>query len=943
MSNFIDKDTVFLLDSYGLIYREYYAFMTRPLTDSRGQNVSALFGFFRNIHNILKSFNPSYMAAAFDSRIPTFRHEKYAEYKATRAKTPDDLKAQFPWVEDCLRILGIPVVRKDGFEADDVIATIAKACEKAGRKCVILSGDKDLQQLVNDYIHILKPDKVKVWAEMDRQAVLENWGVGPEKLLDLLSLTGDAADNVPGVKGCGEKTAVKLLSEYGTLEGIYEHAGEIKGALGQKVRDSRDDAFFSKELITLQENVPLDFKDDFSDFNISKLNSKALAEEMTKRELPAVAKLFSSKESEESAGAKAVASSKAGAAPEAKPDSTLPDTETDTAPVVKNTGKYKACTEIDELTAFVDSAIKAGTVAFDTETDSLDTQSANLVGFSLAYERGKGIYVPLILTQSLFAPTVSKQKALAELKRLFESGALVVMHNAKFDLKVLFYNGLDVIQLINSNKARIGDTMVAAWVLESDKTGKTPYSLEFLAETKLHLKGTEYDEIVPKGASFADVDLEVAANYGAEDSDFTLQLWLYLKKALEEAKLIQLYQDMEMKVLPVLTEMEINGIHLDSSTLKDYGTELKSQINECEKDIYQAVGHEFNIASPKQLSTVLFEELGLKHGKKTKTGWSTDTTVLEELAWEHPVPQKILAYRAKAKLLSTYVETLPEMTDSEGRVHTTFMQTGTATGRLSSKDPNLQNIPVRDEAGRKIRQAFTAPAGRVLISADYAQIELVVLAHLSGDKNLCAAFNEGQDVHKATASLIYGVSGDSVTPEMRRSAKTLNFGLMYGMSAFRLARELKISRTQAQEFISNYFTIYSGVKDFFEKNVHDAEETGFITTIMGRRRLIRGINSANHLEKEGAVRIAKNSPIQGSAADIVKKAMIDVADALQKSKSTAKLLLQVHDELILECDDSEDEIKKTIALVKEKMEGAVKLAVPLRVSIEYGRAWGEFH
>lgn len=940
MNNFIDKDTVFLLDSYGLIYREYYAFMTRPLTDSQGRNVSALFGFFRNIHNILKSFNPTYMAAAFDSRTPTFRHKKYTEYKATRAKTPDDLKAQFPWVEECLNILGIPVLRKDGFEADDVIATIAKACEKAGRKCVILSGDKDLQQLVNDYIHILKPDKIKVWAEMDKQAVLENWGVGPEKLLDLLSLTGDAADNVPGVKGCGEKTAVKLLCEYGTLEGIYEHAEEIKGALGQKVRDSRNDAFFSKELITLQEHVPLEFKDDFSDFNISNLNSAALAQEMTKRELPAVAKLFASGKS---AGTAPAIDSTPAAAPKTKSVSAPVQTEPDTTPVVKNTGAYKACTEIAGLTTFVDDAIKAGTVAFDTETDGLDTQTANLVGFSLAYESGKGIYVPLILTQSLFAPTVSKQKALTELKRLFESGTLVVMHNAKFDLKVLYYNGLDVIQLINSNKAHIADTMVAAWVLESDKTGKTPYSLEFLAETKLHLKGTEYDEIVPKGASFADVDLEVAASYGAEDSDFTLQLWLYLKKALEEATLIQLYQDMEMKVLPVLTQMEINGLHLDSSTLKNYGTELKSQINECEKDIYQSVGHEFNIASPKQLSTVLFEELGLKHGKKTKTGWSTDTTVLEELAWEHPVPQKILTYRAKAKLLSTYVETLPQMTDSEGRVHTTFMQTGTATGRLSSKDPNLQNIPVRDEAGRKIRQAFTAPAGKVLISADYAQIELVVLAHLSGDKNLRAAFNEGQDVHKATASLIYGVNAESVTPDMRRSAKTLNFGLMYGMSAFRLARELKISRTQAQDFISNYFTVYSGVKSFFEKNVQNAEETGFITTIMGRRRLIRGINSANHLEKEGAVRIAKNSPIQGSAADIVKKAMIDVADALKNSNSTARLLLQVHDELILECDDNEDEIQKTIALVKEKMEGAVKLAVPLRVSIEYGKAWGEFH
>ena len=961
MSDFIDENTVFLLDSYGLIYREYYAFMNRPLTNSRGENISAVFGFFRNIGTVLKNFNPKFMVAAFDSRTPTFRHQKYSEYKATRAKTPEDLKAQFPWVEDCLNVLGIPVLRKDGFEADDVIATIARACSNEGRKCVILSGDKDLQQLVNDKIHILKPDKTKIWAELDEQAVLDDWGVSPEKLLDLLSLTGDSADNVPGVKGCGEKTAVKLLSEYGSLEGIYEHAEEIKGALGEKLRSDKKNAFFSKQLITLKEDVPLEqeaTKGSFSALNISHLKYAEFAAEMTKRELPALARqykeLFGGEQN-----------------PVAPEGTALPSND---GPK-KNKGDYKACTQLSELKEFVDNALKAGTVAFDTETDSLDTQSANLVGFSLAYEKGKGIYVPLILTDSLFAPTVPKKDALDLLRQIFESGCLVVMHNAKFDLKVLQSNGLNALgagtaqsvagraenrselqwsesETVQEPTAakeqrerplKIADTMIAAWILEPDKLGRTPYSLEYLAETKLLLKGTEYDEIVPKDKNFADVPLEVAAQYGAEDADFTLQLWFKLSEQLKTEGLFSLYENLEMKILPILARMEVEGIHLDSKKLTTYGTELSKELLELEKKIHQTVGHEFNIASPKQLSTVLFEELGLKPGKKTKTGYSTDTTVLEELASEHPVPAMILEYRAKAKLLSTYVQTLPELTDENERIHTTFMQTGTATGRLSSKDPNLQNIPVRDEAGRKIRSAFTAPEGKVLISADYAQIELVVLAHLSGDKNLCAAFNAQEDVHKSTAALIYKVPPEQVTPEMRRSAKTLNFGLMYGMSAFRLANELKISRTQAAQFIENYFAVYSGVKDFFDRTVAQAEEKGFIETIKGRRRKIIGINSANKMEKESAIRMAKNSPIQGSAADIVKLAMIDVDKALTQNPTGAKLLLQVHDELILECPNRADLIDSTINLVRKKMEGAVKLSVPLRVSIECGKAWGEFH
>ena len=633
-------------------------------------------------------------------------------------------------------------------------------------------------------------------------------------------------------------------------------------------------------------------------------------------------------------------------------------TDAPTRAPAKNQATYSAVTDEATLRAYIDALFAApaadGTVsvAFDTETDSLNTREANLVGFSLSNASGTGIYVPLILTDSLLAGgLVSKGEALTQLARLFTApNALIIMHNAKFDLQVLWSNGLG--KLVASDgadeatiryPARIADTMIAAWLLEPDRSGRAAYSLEYLAETKLALIGTEYDALVPKGGSFADVPLEAAKDYGAEDADFTWQLWQLFKPQLEAAKLYALFTDMEMRVLPILANMETRGIHLDKAALRRYESELSAQIASTEKEIFALVGHEFNIKSTLQLQTVLFEERKLQPGKKNKRGFSTDTAVLEELALQDVVPAKVLDYRKLTKLQSTYVETLPTMVDSDDRVHTSFMQTGTATGRLSSRDPNLQNIPIREEAGRKIRAAFTAADGTVLISADYSQIELVVLAHLSGDPNLCNAFKSGIDVHRATAALIYGIAPEAVTSDQRRSAKTINFGVMYGMNAFRLAKELDITRTRAQEFIDNYFTLYAGVRSFISQSVQFAEEHGYIETISGRRRKIIGIHSSNKLEKAAAERVATNSPIQGSAADIVKKAMLDVDAALRAQPTGAQLLLQVHDELIFECPNDEAAINSTIALVRDKMEHAYTLHVPLRVSIERGENWGMFH
>ena len=920
--------TLYIIDSYGLIYRSYYAFISRPLTNKDGENVSAVFGFFRNLKAVLDKYKPHGLVAAFDPKGPTFRHQMYDQYKATRQKTPEDLHAQVPVIEEILVALGIPVLRQDGFEADDVIATLAKQCCQQGRPCRILSADKDLMQLVDCTTEILKPDKAGGWEVVGAAGVEAEWGVPPEGMLDLLSLIGDTADNVPGVPGVGIKTALKLLGEYGSLDGIYHHADEIKGAIGNKIRDGKDSAYFSKDLIALRYDVPLAASID--SFSTENLNYQAAADLLMKHGVPAVAKQYATVAGEAS-GEK-----KDAVAEESSQDTETQDFTQDFSSFRKNTGNYSAVTDVIQLQAFIDQVLASPEkiVAFDCETDGLNCREAALVGFSLSCCTGEGFYIPLVCGDGLLAGNlISKDEALAQLQRLFgNKDCTVIMHNGKFDYQVLCCNGLPQPQCL------IWDTMVAAWLLEPERSS---YSLESLAAGKLGLETISFDSIVPKGSTFADLTLDQAVPYAAEDADLTWQLYQLFKPRLEQTNLLTLFLQLEMPVLPVLAQMELQGIHIEGRELEEYGRELAQEIAGIQAEIYEIVGHEFNIASTKQLQQVLFEERGLPTGKKTKSGYSTDTSVLETLAALDVVPRKILEFRAKSKLLSTYVETLPKMADSQGRIHTSFVQTGTATGRFSSRDPNLQNIPVRDEEGRRIRSAFTATPGKVLISADYSQIELVLLAHLSQDEGLCSAFNQGVDVHKATAALIFGVSAQEVTAEMRRTAKTINFGVMYGMSAFRLSNELGIPRGQAQGFIEKYFATYAGISQFKEDMISQAEEKGFVETLMGRRRYIPAINSRNKLEKSGAERIAVNTPIQGSAADIVKKAMLAVTDLLKKESCSAQLLLQVHDELIFECDQGDADT--AAALIRQGMESVVDLRVPLKVSVEIGPRWGDFH
>ncbi|MDR1143895.1 MAG: DNA polymerase I [Spirochaetaceae bacterium] len=955
---------LYLIDAYGLIYRFYFAFLSRPLRNARGQNVSALFGFARTLVSLIDEGAPAAgedgaalpeprrplrLAAVFDSRVPTFRHKLYGAYKATRQKAPDDLHTQVPLVEEALTALGVPVLRLDGYEADDIIATLALRCKAEGRQCYILSSDKDLLQLVGDGVYQLRPQKAGAeqaaagtiagnpYGLTGPAEVKAEWGVSPDKVLDLLSLIGDASDNVPGVKGVGEKTAVRLMARYGSLDEIYRALAGIEGAVGKKLAEGKESAYFARKLITLECAVPLSCQ-GIDELSIENLNRTAGAEVLMREGVQQSARLLDPgvKKPEGETGRAAASNGAAGPDGPAGPAmGSLPVLPPD--PSLLGEGSYKTILEERELADLLGAAKKQGLLALDFETDSLDAWNARPIGISLALRPREAFYAPLAAhaeaegTGAPFIDPGAARKLLAPL--LADPEMIVVAHNAKYDYKVSRGWG------IKRWKCRIWDTMVAAWV---DNPERLNYALDSLVSQHFGYTAIKYDSIVPKGGTFDQVPLETACRYSAEDADLALRMMRFLGPRLERADSLKLFLELEMPLLPILAEMEGAGIGIEKDTLTRYGTELYAEMNKVQDEAWTMVGREFNLGSPKQLREVLFTERKLKPGKKTKTGYSTDVDVLEELARTDPVPALILRHRTLSKLKSTYIDGLVNLADDEGRIHTNFVQTGTATGRLSSREPNLQNIPIREEEGRRIREAFSARSGHVLVSADYSQIELVVLTHLSQDKNLMRAFIDGVDVHARTAALIFGFDDEKkVPPDKRRLAKTINFGVMYGMSAFRLSNELGISRTQAAAFIDAYFATYAGVSLFIQQLIERTEETGYVSTILGRRRYIPQITSRNRTEKAAAERVAVNTPIQGSAADIVKTAMLKLDKKLAAAKSPARLLLQVHDELILECP--EDSAAETARLVQKEMENAVKLKAPLRVSVETGKRWGEFH
>ena len=893
---------------------------------------------------------PARLAAIFDSRTPTFRHQMYSEYKATRQKTPEDLHEQVPLVEEVLNTLGVPILRVDGFEADDIIATLALKCQAEKRQCYILSSDKDLLQLVGNGTWELRPSKGGAhhagaadekglhYELVGPKEVKAEWGVNPEKVLDLLSLTGDSSDNVPGVKGVGEKTAVKLMARYGSLDEIYKNIAGIEGAIGKKIAEGKESAYFSKSLIALRTDVPLPVK-NVDELSIEKLDRSAAAKVLMREGIRQSAKELDPSVQSEKPARKAESAQGEEEAEAAEPQRDG-EMKNSSDPALLGEGEYKTISDIKELQRVLAEAKKQKLLALDFETDSLDAWNARPIGIALAVKPKQAYYVPLAAHRGLIsgdqtpAPFLPPDEVKALLLPFFANPAMtIVAHNAKYDYSVARGWGAPRWQ------CRIWDTMVAAWLLAPERAN---YSLDSLAAFFFDGTPIEYNSIVPKGGTFDMVALETASRYACEDADFCLRLMRHLENRLGEAgQAKNLFKNLEMPLLPLLAEMEGEGIQIESKVLKNYGLELGKELGNIQAKTYEVVGHEFNLSSTQQLQKVLFEERKLKPGKKTKTGYSTDMAVLEELAREDEVPALILRHRSLSKLKSTYVDALADLADKEGRIHTSFVQTGTATGRLSSREPNLQNIPIRAEEGRRIREAFVARKGHLLISADYSQIELVILAHLSGDKNLIEAFISGKDVHARTAALIFGIDEKSVSGDQRRIAKTINFGVMYGMSAFRLANELDISRGEATAFIEAYFKTYSGVRDYISSLIATTEQTGYATTIMGRRRFIHAINSRNKTEKAGAERMAVNTPIQGSAADIVKSAMLKLDKALTATASPAKLLLQVHDELIFECPEGSS--AQASDLIKHEMENTAKLSVPLRVSVQIGKRWGEFH
>ncbi|GMO26335.1 MAG: DNA polymerase I [Termitinemataceae bacterium] len=913
------KDPLYIIDAYALIYRSYFAFINKPLKNPNGQNISALFGFARTVLYFIKNIKTSCLVAAYDPKGQTFRHKKYPLYKITRQKAPEDLHAQVPLTEEFLNALGIGILKVDNYEADDIIASLVKICKQEKRECYIISGDKDLLQLVGEGVWEIRQSKKnstgsEPYEKIGYDEVKAEWGVEPCQILDLLSLIGDKSDNVPGVSGIGDKGAVKLITRFGSLDEIYKNIAAIEGITGRKLAEGKESAYLSRDLITLFCDIPLNME-SIDSFSIKNIDTKSAALMLLREGIPSIAKELLPEDGVRRKNK------------DAEEIDVLSGNEINII-----SGNYKTVTAIDEVKKIIDRALEKKYITLDFETNSLDVRTAIPLGISFALTEGEAFYVPLAACKdsNVFASP-------AEIKKILESifynpDFTVIAHNVKFDLEIARAWGFGIF------KCKIWDTMLAAWLCDP---ARAAYNLETLSAFYLRLKGISFSQIVAKGSTFSDVPIDVATQYSCEDSDLCLRLKNFLEKKLITIDAEKLFYQIEMPLLPILAEMETTGIKIDPEYLRKYGTELATDIAKIENTTYQTVGHEFNLSSPKQLQEVLFNERGLKPGKKTKTGYSTDVAVLEELAAIDVVPEMILRHRTLSKLKSTYVDTLANLADNEGRLHTSFNQTGTATGRLSSRDPNLQNIPIREEEGRRIREAFIAEEGNVLISADYNQIELVVLAHLSGDTALLDAFTAGKDVHARTAALIFGIPEESVDQTQRRMAKTINFGVMYGMSAFRLSNELSISRSDASNFIDAYFKTYSGVRKYIDGLISKAEETGYATTLFGRRRFIYGINSQNKTEKSGACRIAVNTPIQGSAADIVKLAMINLDAKLHETKSPARLLLQVHDELILECP--KENAKEISTLVGSVMENAVSLKIPLRVTIETGMRWGDFH
>ena len=895
------SDRLYVIDGMAYAFRSYYAI--RNLRDSSGRPTNAVFGFARMLLKILREHEPTHIAMVFDAPGKTFRDDLYPEYKANRDATPEDLIAQFPIIDELVEAFDIPILRVPGVEADDVLATLARMGEARGMETVLVTGDKDILQSVTTKTKVFDPNRGENGKWYGPDEVMERYGVSPEHVIDLLGLMGDSADNVPGVRGIGEKTARKLLEQYKTIEGVYEHIDELKGKQKEKLIEDHEIALLSRTLVTLEAEVPLDITLD--ELRKKDLDTKKLAEVFAKLEFRALFEEFAA------------------------------DTGSD------ESLDYRLILTETELQEVVDAIRAKGVVAVDTETTSIDSMRAKLVGVSLSWAEGTGCYIPVAYNPDLASGDESPVEILPEstvldaLRPVLEDPAIEkIGHNLKYDLVVLARHGVAL--------AGIGmDTMLASYLTDPSRFR---HNLSEVSLQYLRRKMIPISDLIGKGSkaiTFDKVPIHEACEYACEDADIAWRLAGVFRSALQERKLEDLFNEVELPLIHVLARMEMAGIAIDPDLFSDLRREIAGRLKILETEIVELAGEPFLINSPKQLQKVLFETLGLPPKKKTKTGYSTDVEVLEELAREHPLPGKVLEYRTLEKLRGTYVDALPKLVHPEtGRIHTSFNQAVAATGRLSSSDPNLQNIPIRTELGKRIREGFVpGTPGHCLISADYSQVELRVLAHLSGDEVLRDAFLEGKDIHRDTAARVFDVMPETVTPDMRRQAKAVNFGVVYGISAFGLAKNIGVSNAAAAKFIAQYFEQYPKVKEWIEQTKEDAKRMGYVTTLLHRRRYLPELSGSDVPSRKAAERMAINTPVQGTAADIIKLAMIRLDQALAQTKAT--LLLQVHDELLVEAPEQDS--AEIAALMKQIMENALTLDVPLVVDVGIGRNWAEIH
>ena len=901
---------VVLVDGSSYLFRAYHALP--PLTTSKNHPTGAIKGVVSMLRRLEQDFPESKVVVVFDAKGKTFRHDMYEEYKANRPPMPEDLAMQIEPIHNIVRAMGLPLLIVPGVEADDVIGTLAHEATSKGIDVVVSTGDKDMAQLVSDHVTLIN---TMTETAMDRDGVVEKFGVTPEQIIDYLALVGDKVDNIPGVNKCGPKTAVKWLQAYNDLDNLIEHAGEIKGKIGEYLREATDTLPLSRELATIRLDVELEF--GLEDLTEREQDDDSLLELFKEYEFRSwIAEL----ENAESASDK-----KAGAS------------EPEPAKAIEK--QYSVITDQAELDKWLERLKAADQFAFDTETTSLRYMDAEIVGVSFAIEPGEAAYVPLGHDYMGAPDQLNRDEVLAQLKPLLEDPAQKkIGQNLKYDKNVLANHDIHLEGISD-------DTMVESYVLNSVATR---HDMDSLAREYLGEQTITYESIAGKGAkqlTFNQIDLEKAGPYAAEDADITLRLHQALSPKLKETgKLESVYREIDLPLVPVLSRMEQRGTLISASTLRQHSQELAERMAELEKEAHEVAGESFNLGSTKQLQAILYDKFGLRVIKKTPKGApSTAEPVLQELAHEHELPRLIVEHRSLSKLKSTYTDTLPELIHHRtGRVHTSYHQAVTATGRLSSSEPNLQNIPIRTEEGRRIRQAFIAPEGYKLLAADYSQIELRIMAHLSGDKGLLTAFEHGEDIHKATAAEVFGVSLIEVSSDQRRSAKAINFGLIYGMSAFGLARQLGVERKVAQEYIDRYFERYPGVLRYMDNIRKQAHDDGYVETLFGRRLYLPEINARNKQMQQAAERTAINAPMQGTAADIIKRAMIDVDQWLHaEHQDDACMTMQVHDELIIEV--REDAVEKVREGLVKRMSAAAKLDVPLLVEAGVGDNWDQAH